>query len=91
MDVKADVLSLLQDIESAEHEIMGLNLVGTLRDFEVIRAILDGLNAQHDEHVRRLLEQKEELEKQLKTKDVNIDDFKTTVRNLATPRSSNAR
>ena len=61
---------------------MGLNLVGTLRDFEVIRAILDGLNAQH-EHVRRLLEQKEELEKQLKTKDVNIDDFKTTVRNLA--------
>ena len=83
MDVKADVLSLLQNIESAEHEIMGLNLVGTLRDFEVIRAILDGLNAQHDEHVRRLLEQKEELEKQLKTKDVNIDDFKTTVRNLA--------
>ena len=83
MDVKADVLALLQEIESAEHEIMGLNLTGTLRDFEVIRAILDGLNAQHDEHMRRLLEQKEELEKQLLSNEVGINDFKTTVRKLA--------
>ena len=83
MGVKSDMLSLLQDIESAEHEIMGLNLTGTLRDFEVIRAILDGLNAQHDEHMRRLLEQKEELEKQLLTNEVGINDFKTTVRKLA--------
>ena len=83
MDVKSDVLALLQEIESAEHEIMGLNLTGTLRDFEVIRAILDGLNAQHDEHMRRLLEQKEELEKQLLSNEVEINDFKTTVRKLA--------
>ena len=32
MDVKSDVLAFLQEIESAEHEIMGLNLTGTLRD-----------------------------------------------------------